>query len=102
MSKKMSPSGGRDSKTTVTLIALAAGALLLLLVGIGIWRGVSPSNQGAASATVGPQLAVVQERVDLGRQPFDKRVRAEFQVKNVGDLPLMLDASRPIKALEGC
>lgn len=102
MSKNMSPSGGRDSKTTLTLVALVAGAILLLLVGIGIWRVVSTSNPGAASATGGPQLAVDQERVDLGRQPFDKRVRAEFQVKNVGDRPLTLDASRPIKALEGC
>jgi hypothetical protein len=29
-------------------------------------------------------------------------VRAEFQVKNTGDYALTLDATAPVRALEGC
>lgn len=98
----MSQNTTSSSNSKYVVIGIMAGAILLLLVGIGVWRAASSSSTSGSPGKVGPKLAVNQERVDFGQQPFEKKVRAEFQVKNVGDLPLMLDASRPIKALEGC
>ncbi len=76
-----------------------AGAFLLILAAIGVWY---VQNAETGEGTVGPQLALNTERIDLGRQPFDKKVRAEFKITNTGDRSLTLDASTPIRVVEGC
>jgi hypothetical protein len=93
--QKAKKSGGAQLPSWVFL----AGAVALLAVaGIGIWVLLTPQTQGG----IGPQLAVNQERIELGKQPFEKMVRAEFVVSNTGDRALTLDASAPVRALEGC
>lgn len=79
-------------------IFLAGAIVLLALAGVGIWVLLTPQTQGG----IGPQLAVNHERIELGKQPFEKMVRAEFVVSNAGDRALTLDASTPVRALEGC
>lgn len=79
-------------------VFLAGAVVLLALAALGVWVLLTPQTQGG----VGPQMAVNQERIELGKQPFEKMVRAEFVVSNTGDRPLMLDASAPVQALEGC
>lgn len=79
-------------------VFLVGAIVLLVLAGAGMWMLLTPQTQSG----VGPQLAVNQERIELGKQPFEKMVRAEFLVTNVGDRALTLDASAPVRALEGC
>jgi hypothetical protein len=47
-------------------------------------------------------LEVDREQIDLGKQIFDRPVRAVFNVKNVGDDTLNLAAPRLVTALQGC
>jgi hypothetical protein len=90
----------RQTRQPFPLIWIFAAAAVLLLAGFGLWWA-SGSSEGGASST-GPRLAVDQERIDFGRVPLDKPVRAEFRITNVGGRTLTLDASAPIQVLEGC
>ncbi|MDL1898776.1 hypothetical protein FBQ82_21240 [Anaerolineae bacterium CFX7] len=93
--QKTKTTGGAPLPTWVFLV----GAIVLLtLAGVGIWTLLAPQTPSGS----GPQLRVNQERIELGKQPFEKIVRAEFIVTNVGDSALTLDASAPVRALEGC
>ncbi len=79
-------------------IFLVGAIVLLALASVGVWAFLTPQTSGGG----GPQLAVNPERIDLGKQPYAKMVRAEFLVTNTGDRALTLDASAPVRALEGC
>lgn len=76
-----------------------AGAIILVVIAVAVWFFQSGET---GSGQVGPRLAVNTERIDLGKQPFDKTVRAEFKLTNTGDRALTLDASPPIRVVEGC
>ncbi len=80
-------------------IWLFAGALLLIVAAIGLWF---VQNAETGNGNLGPRISVNTERIDLGKQPFDKMVRAEFKVTNTGDRSLSLDASTPVRVVEGC
>ncbi|MBI1801872.1 MAG: hypothetical protein HY259_00545 [Chloroflexi bacterium] len=77
---------------------LAIASATLVLAGLAIWLWPTATSDGQA----GPRLVVNQERVDLGRVPFNKTVRVSFQLNNQGDQPLQLDASAPVRVVEGC
>lgn len=96
MAKRKAKNSNRASLPS--WVFLLGAVVLLALAALGIWILLTPQTQGG----VGPQVAVKQERIDLGKQPFEKMVRAEFLVSNTGDRPLTLDASAPVQALEGC
>jgi hypothetical protein len=76
-----------------------AGAFLLILAAVIFW---SVQSGETGEGKLGPRLSLNTERIDLGKQPFDKVVRAEFMVTNTGDRSLTLDASPPIRVVEGC
>lgn len=88
------------SKKSFPWIWVFISTLILVLVGGGIWWSQSPTESGPGES--GPRLAFDQEKVDLGRQPLDKTVRAQFKITNTGDRTLTLDASAPVRAIEGC
>ena len=90
----------RAQNTSSMPIWLLGGALALAIIAVGLW--VVTSNAESGGGTLGPQLAVNQERIDFGRVPFDKMVRAEFKLENRGDRTLTIDASTPVRVLEGC
>ena len=77
------------------------GGVLLSIILVGGWF-ISRPPEESGPGTLGPRLAVNQERLDLGTQPFNKTVRAEFTLTNLGDRTLKLDASSPVRVLEGC
>lgn len=81
------------------LIWIFVIAAVLLVAGVLTW---AMGTSTRATVKVGPRLSVDKERIDFGRMPFEKQVRAEFKITNVGDNTLTLDASAPIQALEGC
>ena len=75
------------------------GAAVLIVAALAIWF---VQNADTGEGKIGPRLAVNTEKIDLGKQPFDKTVRAEFKVTNTGDRNLNLDATSPIRVVEGC
>ncbi len=88
----------RNQKSALPLIGILAAAALLLVAGVALLL----SSSGDTSGKTGPRLSVDRERIDFGRVPLDKSVRAEFTVTNTGDRPLTLDASAPVQVLQGC
>ncbi len=88
----------RNQKSALPLIGILAAAALLLVTGVALLL----SSSGDTGGKTGPRLSVDRERIDFGRVPLDKSVRAEFTVTNTGDRPLTLDASAPVQVLQGC
>lgn len=80
---------------------LIGGVILLAAAALGVFALMN-SGSSSGNGSNGPRLTVDQDRIDLGKQPMNKMVRAEFQIKNAGEQVLQLDASTPVKALEGC
>lgn len=80
------------------------GLLLLLLAALlaGCASGpkVEPSQQVGKYAG-GARLAFDQKAFDFGNVPFGREVKATFQLKNVGDQPLVLNKV-DVETREGC
>ena len=51
--------------------------------------------------TGGPRLALDNQSIDYGSVPYNKEVKANFQVKNVGDRRLTVKKV-DVKAVQGC
>ncbi len=51
--------------------------------------------------TGGPRLAVDNQSIDFGPVAFNKGIRANFQVKNVGDRRLTI-RKVDVEAVQGC
>lgn len=101
MAKKNSANPARRSKRQLhTTSLLMIGGILLLAVVIlaGVWFVTTPNQSSGGT----PQLQVSTERVDLGKQIFDRPVRASFTIKNSGDGTLTLNVPRVATVLEGC
>jgi hypothetical protein len=103
MSKKSRGNSGRpvprpgkqNQSSWLLLAALALGSIAIVAV---VWFALTP-NRGSGGV---PQLQVSAERLDLGKQIFDRPVRASFTVKNDGDGALTLDVPPVATVLEGC
>ncbi len=97
MAQRKNERAARSDKPIWPLIAIFAGAAVILVV--GLFFLLSGNSTGAKT---GPRLTVDRDRIDFGRVPLDKTVRAEFKVTNTGDRPLTLDSSAPVQAVQGC
>ena len=71
-------------------------AAVVLFVGITVFLLTNQPGSGA------PRLQVDRDTIDLGKQIFDKPVRASFTVKNIGDGALKLDVPKSATLVEGC
>ena len=98
---KQVPKPGRPARPV-----LALGAMAILLIALGVWWSTGgsapPAAESATSQADGPRLAVQQDVVDLGTQPFDRRVSAAFDVRNVGSSPLRIQDEPVVEIVEGC
>ncbi len=82
---------------------------LLLLAGLAGLVAACASSAGpkvepaptVAAFSGGPRLAVNDRLVDYGGVPFNKEVKATFQVKNVGDKRLEI-RKVDVRAVQGC
>lgn len=86
---------------------LGLAGLVLVAVGLFLVRG-SPAGSGGATAaapiqvTGKPKLAVDQEKIDFGRVPLNKPVKATFKLTDTGDKPLTLAGTPAVSVLKGC
>ena len=92
-------------KSPWPFVAMAVGAVLIVVVGFLAWRG-STSGARSASATpqvtAGPKLSVDRNSIDFGKLPLDIPVKAEFKLKNVGDQPLAIKGAPRVELVKGC
>lgn len=100
MAKKKNARTLARKGSLLPILGLFLGAAVLIALGIGAWAMNGGPEEGPG--TLGPQLAVDNEKVDLGRQPLNRLVEAKFTITNTGDRTLTLDTSTPVKVLEGC
>lgn len=77
-------------------------AAALIIAALALWFVQTTGEPETGEGKVGPILSINTEKIDLGKQPFDKLVRAEFKITNTGDRTLTLDAKTPIRVVEGC
>jgi len=86
-------------KKFIPLTVVFLVAVFVIFVGLTTLNQASSQNiQGA----IGPRLQVDREKLDLGKQIFDKPIRAAFTVKNVGDSALKLEVPKAATLVEGC
>jgi len=78
------------------------GALALILVGVFVLQRGTAAPSMPVEVAGKPRLAVDREQIDFGKVPFDKPVRAEFELSNVGDEALQLLAIPTVEVREGC
>lgn len=85
---------------------LVAAAVGVLLIALGVWwvaGGSAPSAARSITPQVGnPRLAVQQDAIDLGVQPFERRVSAVFEVRNVGTGSLSILGEPAVELVQGC
>lgn len=77
-------------------------SVLLVAAAVGLWLSNSAGRANPVTQGAPPRLAVDRDRIDLGVQPFESPVRAEFKLTNAGDQTLTLNTSTPVRAVEGC
>lgn len=100
MSKKAPGGTARQPRNKSSGISpLLVGGLVLIVVAVGIlaWVALAPNKGGGV-----PQIQVSAERLELGKQIFDRPVRASFTVTNAGNGALTLNVPRIATVLEGC
>ena len=95
MSSK-SKRGAQNKSSSLALFGIIGTALVLLVAGLALFL----SNQGSAGKA--PRLTLDRERIDFGKVPLDKPVKAVFTVTNTGGGNLSLDTSTPVKVVQGC
>lgn len=86
-----------NKKTFSSLLLFGGIALGVLVILALLWIALAPRTQSGT-----PQLQVDIERIDLGVQPFERPVRASFQIRNAGTGTLTLSVPRNTTLLEGC
>jgi len=89
----------RQKENLMRLIPI--GALVLFVITAVVYVFSTQSNANTTGVN-GPRLQVDHEKLELGKQIFDRPIRAAFNVKNVGDGTLKLDVPKIVNALEGC
>ena len=95
------PTRRRGATWWPLVVAMAGLLILATAVWWGVGRGVSQSSNSVPQAD-GPRLAVDRDSIDLGTQPFERRVSAVFQVTNIGNSALNMLGEPSVELVEGC
>ncbi len=97
----------RKSKQAATrspwpFVVMAVGAVLIVTVGLTIWRGSSKQTIAAPQVTGNARLQVDRDGIDFGKVPLDQPVKAVFKLSNVGDRTLRILGEPRVELVEGC
>jgi hypothetical protein len=98
-----SASKGRQPQhksSKVLLFFVLGGAIILLIAAFFTFQKKSTPN--TPDVTGAPGLKVDKEKVDLGDVKLGKTVQVSFELKNVGDQPLLFSKAPFIEVKEGC
>jgi hypothetical protein len=92
-------------KRNSLLLYLAGGALLAVIIGFVLLLNPGRGSSGTgnpAQVTGQPALVLDRERIDFGKVPLDKPVRATFKLSNAGDRPLQILNQPVVEVKQGC
>ena len=93
----------KPGKSSLPLILVGGGAILLLLAAIFIYNSNKPQKSEVPLEVSGaPALKLDQERIDFGDVKVDTPVTATFELANVGDQPLRFSEVPKVEVVEGC
>ena len=92
----------RAQQQRANTIKNRAPLILGMVVVVFVIFVVATTMNQTTVGTLGARFQSDVERIDLGKQIFDKPVRATFTIKNVGDSSLRLDVPKVATLLEGC
>ncbi len=82
---------------------MAVGVVLIVAVGLLIWRGSnSPKTVAAPQVTGSARLEVDRDGIDFGKVPLNQPVKAIFKLSNVGDQPLRIVGTPRVELVKGC
>ncbi|MBI4671578.1 MAG: hypothetical protein HY741_07920 [Chloroflexi bacterium] len=102
MSKKTKtkPVSSHATKWRFDAATLLLGGVVLISAAIlvSVWFLLTPNRNAGGE----PKMQVSTERLDLGKQLFDRTVHASFTVTNVGTGTLTLSVPRSVTLVEGC
>lgn len=106
--KRQTRRGMARRKTTITLLAVAALAIGIV-VSVAMLTSSDPAEMEAPAAadrsstpySGGPRLAVDQREFDYGSVAYGENVAASYELRNVGDAPVVIGQPR-VLTLEGC
>ncbi len=102
MAQKYPKKSRQPKKSSLPMILMIVGGLVLL--GGALYLAFGNSNQPKAAVTVKgtPSLKVDQDQIDLGNQKLGETVQTGFTLSNIGDQPLKLTEAPYIEVVEGC
>ncbi len=81
-------------RLVIGLAAMLAGLTLLSACASGLLPG--------GNAATSPRLLVDQDRIDFGQVPYNKPVKAVFQLRNGGDQTLRIVGEPQVDVVKGC
>lgn len=92
----------KPRRTSLGKFLLLSAAITLILVGVVYaYRSVT-ETPFVPEVTGRPSLAVDQNELDFGDVRFNRFVTAEFDVTNVGDMPLRFTRNPWVTVAAGC
>ena len=97
---------GRAGRSSLTIWALGAVTLIVAAAVFGLRSRSGTSDASVAVVTpkaLGvPRLALNKTEIDEGDVPLDSTVLSEFELTNVGDMPLEITEKPKVELVEGC
>ena len=96
--QKRDPTQVKGSK--LPLFLALAGVVILAITLFFVFR--KPASPFTPEITGGPSIKVDKEKVDLGTMKLGKTAQVSFEIKNVGDKPLIFTEAPTIEVKEGC
>lgn len=91
-----------QSKSSKMPLFFVLGGVVILIVIAALFVFQNKPAPYRPEVTGGPSLQTNTEKVDLGDQKLGQTIQVSFQIKNVGDQPLVFTKSPYIEVKEGC
>lgn len=84
------------------VVVLVFGAFLFLRSDGDKASSLAPDPNFTPVVEGAPRVEVVQGEVDHGTVKYNRMVRSEFTIRNIGDEPLIINGDPQVEVVEGC
>ncbi len=92
-------------RSRLPIYLAVGGAMFVVIAGVALLANLdrgSSSSSTPAQITGQPKLAVAQQKIDFGKVPLDRPIKATFKLSNVGDQPLQILNRPVVEVKQGC